>query len=263
MSHLDPERLALIAIGETATDAETEHLATCDECSLELAELERTVAVGRSTVTVGELETPPERVWEGVLEEVRAQARAKAESAESPSAEAVPAESARAESAPAEAADPAVSAGTRRVSRRASRRARTLYVLAASVAAVLVVVGVWNLVRPPASVEIASATLAAFPDHPDAAGQATVAELSDGERTVTVRLDDEEDRDGFREVWLITADASALVSLGELEGAEGTFTVPADVDLRDFVLVDVSQEPDDGDPAHSGDSIVRGELEFS
>jgi hypothetical protein len=39
--------------------------------------------------------------------------------------------------------------------------------------------------------------------------------------------------------------------------------VPADVDLRDYVLVDVSQEPLDGNPAHSGDSIVRGQLDFS
>jgi len=36
----------------------------------------------------------------------------------------------------------------------------------------------------------------------------------------------------------------------------------ADVDLKNYVLVDVSQEPVDGDPNHSGDSIVRGELSF-
>ena len=64
MSHLDPERLALVAVGETLTDAEQQHLATCDACSLELAELEHTVAVGRSTMTLGELETPPDRVWD-------------------------------------------------------------------------------------------------------------------------------------------------------------------------------------------------------
>ena len=63
--------------------------------------------------------------------------------------------------------------------------------------------------------------------------------------------------------WYITADASALVSLGILEGSEGVFDVPDDVDLADYVLVDISQEPEDGDPAHSGDSIVRGELGFA
>ena len=49
-------------------------------------------------------------------------------------------------------------------------------------------------------------------------------------------------------------------SLGVLEGSEGTFEVPNDVDVDEFNLVDVSEEPQDGDPTHSGDSIVRGPL---
>ncbi|HEU4758159.1 MAG TPA: anti-sigma factor, partial [Agromyces sp.] len=63
-----------------------------------------------------------------------------------------------------------------------------------------------------------------------------------------------------REVWLIRTDASGLVSLGLLEGDSGRFVVPDGIDLGEFTLVDVSAEPVDGDPAHSGDSIVRGEL---
>jgi len=248
MSHLDPDRLALIAVGETPTDAEHVHLRTCDACSLELAELEHAVAVGRSTVTLGELETPPERVWNGILDEIRSQQAAAPEvRLDGPTA--------------AEAAVPLAAAQPS--APRTRRRGWMLFALAASIAAVLVVVGVWNIVRPPQSVEIASATLDAFPDHPGAAGTAQVTELSDGERTLTVKLDDSEVDDGFREVWLITADASALVSLGELDGRKGTFVVPDDIDLRDYVLVDISQEPLDGDPGHSGDSIVRGELSFS
>ena len=246
MSHLDPERLALVAVGEAVTDAEHEHLATCDACSLELAELEHTVAVGRSTVTLGELETPPERVWDRILDEVRSQPSAASD-----------------EIAATPAVAPVPVADQQPERRRTRGGGRLMFALAASIAAVLTVVGVWSFVRAPQSVEIASATLAAFPDHPGAKGTALVTELSDGERTLTVSLDDSDDGDGFREVWLITADASALVSLGELEGREGTFVVPAEVDLSDYVLVDVSQEPLDGDPTHSGDSIVRGELEFS
>ena len=78
-----------------------------------------------------------------------------------------------------------------------------------------------------------------------------------------VRLDAAAADGGYREVWLINADATALVSLGVLEGAQGTFPIPADVDLSEYVLVDISQEPADGDPTHSGDSIVRGELDFA
>jgi hypothetical protein len=53
-------------------------------------------------------------------------------------------------------------------------------------------------------------------------------------------------------------DASGLLSLGLLEGTSGRFAVPAGIDLDQFTLVDVSAEPVDGDPSHSGDSIVRG-----
>ncbi len=42
--------------------------------------------------------------------------------------------------------------------------------------------------------------------------------------------------------------------------ADGTFEVPDDVDLDRFDVVDVSVEPDDGDPTHSGASILRGDL---
>ena len=62
-----------------------------------------------------------------------------------------------------------------------------------------------------------------------------------------------------REVWLIRSDASGLAGLG-LYGSSGRFAVPEGIDLDEFTLVDVSAEPVDGNPAHSGDSIVRGEL---
>ena len=39
------------------------------------------------------------------------------------------------------------------------------------------------------------------------------------------------------------------------------FAIPAGVDVGDFPIVDVSLEPFDGDPTHSGDSIVRGQIE--
>ncbi|KRB36600.1 anti-sigma factor [Microbacterium sp. Root180] len=237
--HLDPERLSLVALGDALSADEAAHLATCDDCSLELAELEYTVTVGRSTHALGELEVPPERVWGRISDELGFPDTGAAVGAPLTNA--------------AEASPAAPSRG---------RGLRVLVALAASVAAVLAVVGVWSLVRPADPVELASATLGAFPDHPGAVGTAVVTESADGERQVTVELDGSDAADGYREVWLITADASDLVSLGVLEGSEGVFDIPDDVDLSDFVLVDVSQEPEDGDPAHSGDSIVRGELDF-
>ena len=45
-----------------------------------------------------------------------------------------------------------------------------------------------------------------------------------------------------------------------LDGDEGRFSIPVGLDLDDYALVDVSAEQFDGDPSHSGDSILRGEL---
>jgi hypothetical protein len=39
------------------------------------------------------------------------------------------------------------------------------------------------------------------------------------------------------------------------------FELPADLDLEQFPIVDVSVEPLDGVPTHSGVSVARGELE--
>jgi len=56
MSHLDAERLALIALGEDADPDESAHLQECSLCATEFTELSRAVLVGRSTLTVGDLE---------------------------------------------------------------------------------------------------------------------------------------------------------------------------------------------------------------
>jgi hypothetical protein len=122
--------------------------------------------------------------------------------------------------------------------------------------------GVWAIAQRTSLTEVAEASLAPFPAHQGAKGIAIVEERPDGELAVRVELSADASPGTYREVWLITADASALVSLGVLDGQTATFPVPDCVDLRDYVLVDISQEPDDGDAAHSGDSIVRGELEF-
>lgn len=229
--HIDPERLALFALGEPGvTAAESEHLAGCAVCVDELGALRHAAIAGRATLSVGELETPPEIVWQRIVAEL-----------------------ALGDSPP----PGAPSRGSRR------RMAWRGWALAASFALIAAVgLGGWALTQRLAPSEVAEASLAAFPDHPDAAGTAIVEEGPDGQLELRVRLAADEAPDTFREVWLITADASALVSLGVLEGREQTFPIPTGVDLRDYVLVDVSQEPADGDPEHSGDSIVRGELTF-
>ncbi len=66
---------------------------------------------------------------------------------------------------------------------------------------------------------------------------------------------------GFFEVWLINSDGKRMVSLGVLDAAgAGTFGVPANVIAQGYRIVDVSLEPNDGNPEHSRDSIIRGNL---
>lgn len=263
-SHLDPEVLTLLAIGEpVATPAEQDHLSTCPRCAVELSALTRTVVAGRSTVLLEDLESPPERVWSRISEELGFSAPA-ATSGAAAAAEIDPAaETARMD--PADAGALRSTGGTAQTPaprRRRSGLIRGLFVLAASVAVLGVVVGGWAITRQATVVELASAELTAFPDHPGAVGSAVVVERGD-ERVIEVTLEADVDPDSNREVWLITEDATEIISLGMLEGQAGEFVVPDAVDLREFVLVDVSDEPVDGDPTHSGDSIVRGALDFA
>jgi anti-sigma-K factor RskA len=61
----------------------------------------------------------------------------------------------------------------------------------------------------------------------------------------------------YTEVWLIDTKVKGMVSLGPFHG-DGDYTIPPGVDPTLFPVVDVSVEPTDGNPTHSGVSIVRG-----
>ncbi|MDW4571601.1 anti-sigma factor [Microbacterium sp. M3] len=274
MSHLDPEQLALLAMGEpVASEAERAHLASCPACTAEMTQLTHAVVVGRSTMDEADLDTPPARVWGRIHDELGlgeavvadplapAGVASTAEPADDPDAlsEGAPdPAAAAAEIAPARPAEAAPD-------RRRRRSARRLWVLAASLVLVAVVgAGAWvGISSSLAPVSIASASLDAFPSHPTAVGTAEIDESRDGERTLTVTLEGDAESDDYREVWLIRNDGQALISLGVLEGAAGSFPIPAGIDLTEYDLVDISFEPIDGDPNHSGDSIVRGQLSFA
>ncbi|WP_432524575.1 anti-sigma factor, partial [Kineococcus sp. SYSU DK006] len=69
--------------------------------------------------------------------------------------------------------------------------------------------------------------------------------------------------DGYLEAWLLDADGG-LVALGAVDPVDGaadlTVALPASVDVGRWSTVDVSREAADGDPAHGGDSVLRGTL---
>ncbi|MFT5564919.1 MAG: hypothetical protein ACI970_001656 [Myxococcota bacterium] len=90
---------------------------------------------------------------------------------------------------------------------------------------------------------------------------ATLTQVGD-DRAVLVDLARLPTIDGFHEVWLLSADATRLVSLGPVR-TDGTYIVPANVDLIELPVLDVSAEPSDGDPGHSGDSLLRGQVTWT
>ena len=62
-------------------------------------------------------------------------------------------------------------------------------------------------------------------------------------------------------MWLINVDGKRMVAVGLLaSGDEGEFEVPLRLIDEGYRIVDISIEPDDGDPTHSGVSLARGEL---
>ena len=196
MSHLDPEQLALIALGEPVASAEErEHLATCAVCTADVEEMMHAAVVARSTVDEGELEAPPARVWGRIADEL---GLAGAVATASPAVATTPASQAAETTTPAPPAAeappvpeetvtdavPPAAASTPSARARQRRRGwsqRAWWALAASVAFVLVIGGgVWIGVGSLTPTSIASASLEAFPDHPKAVGTAEVDESRDG-----------------------------------------------------------------------------------
>lgn len=255
MNHIDEESLALLAIGDDApSGAAAEHLAACPACRDELADLRRVVTVAKSSQSI-DLEQPSARVWDRIATDLGFDERS-----------ATPA----AEPALAAAADPAPAAAPEHVApRRRSRvRRRTALLLTAAAAVVGLVLGLgggWYLFAggPGGADTVVSRTaLDPLPGWSGARGSAELERDGDGRLSLVVDLDHRA-ADGaapLREVWMMRSDLSGLVSVGFLDGDTGRFVVPSGVDPSRYPVVDVSAESNDGDPAHSGDSVVRGTL---
>lgn len=96
---------------------------------------------------------------------------------------------------------------------------------------------------------------------PAARGDAQMAASGDKMRIRVTGLAPSDEGD-FYEAWMMNGD-QGLVSLGAFNvGADGAaeIEVPVPVNAGDFPVVDISLEPADGVPAHSGKSVLRAEL---
>ncbi|MFB8228129.1 anti-sigma factor domain-containing protein [Cellulosimicrobium sp. NPDC055967] len=253
MQHIDDETLALLALGEDVLDDDARaHLASCAECADAAARLARVADAFDGADAPDELVEPPPAVWSAIRAEL-----------DLPTASTDLDEPAAVTPSRADAPDGERAGAV--VVPLAPRRRRVWVPVAAASAALLVGVAggvLWERreAEPPETT-VASATLDPLPDWEDASGDARVEEQPDGRRQVVVTVDAPVPEGTYREVWLLAEDLSGLVSLGVLDGAEGRFDLPDGLDLTQFPVVDVSEEHFDGDPAHSGDSVVRGPLD--
>ncbi len=279
MQHCTPEQLGLAALREPLPDADAAHLAGCEQCRAEVASLQRAVdalAVPQLAAP-GASVPPPPGVWAaiaaatGVTAAPRPEvvaASAQASVAQAPSLAAAPraVEDPVAEHPVVE--DPAAPSGGSVLPFRPRRRP-LLLVAAAAVAgaaigagavAVLRDGGTEPIGREPVVDTVAAVALDPLADN-DASGRASVIERTDGTRALEVELRAGDLDDRYYEVWLIDEAVQDMVSVGVARSGTVTFELPVGLDLGRFPIVDVSVEPVDGDPAHSGVSVARGVLD--
>jgi anti-sigma-K factor RskA len=143
------------------------------------------------------------------------------------------------------------------LARARSRRRPPLWAVGGAAAAVLAVLGVVLAVDRGDDAEVvASTSLERL--GPEGSGAAELV-AEDGDLVLNVETAGLDPDDGFLEVWVIDPEVTKLVSLGPVR-PDGTYDLPPGLDPEEFPVVDVSVEPLDGDPAHSGDSVLRGRL---
>ena len=235
MQHCTPEQLALAALQEPLPAEDSAHLETCDQCRAEVASLRRAVDLLAvpEFATAGAPVAPPPHVWEAIA------------------------------AATGVAAEPDRTP-TRSVVVPLRRRRPPTWLLTAAAAIVGAVVGAGAVAviagGDDDGTSIAAAELDPLEDN-DASGTARVVEQPDGTQVLEIQLDAPAPTDGYYEVWLLKPDVSGLVPVGVTQAGTSVLEIPPGLDLSQYPVVDVSVEPLDGNPEHSGVSVARGVLD--
>jgi Anti-sigma-K factor rskA len=252
VSHVDPEVLALIALGEEAglPDARA-HLSQCPHCAHDLHALASVVAVARQAGDGGRLASPPPALWSRIAAhpDVRAGQDAAVAGDDEP------------------APEPGGSAMGPRRGWPAWRHRPAVAAVAGVVVGLIIGVGasaIAQIGHQPALVThvVRASALRPLPQFPQwqaASGSAVMERGPAGLRLrVTVRASS---GPGFFEVWLLARNGVSMISLGDLNRRHmGEFTVPPGTDLHNYSRIDVSLQPFNGSTAHSRISVVRGAL---
>ncbi|WP_114423706.1 anti-sigma factor [Nocardioides houyundeii] len=274
MPHVDDQVIAALALGDAddlppaEVEAAQVHLLTCEACRNSLAQLRETFDLVRASADdVGV--APPDHVWAAISAEIARETQVPEGSAQLLTATPEPTPEAPSADAPRPATGTTGTPAGEVVSLDRRRRSVPAW-LAATAAVVTLTVGLGGGMilangsddeTPPAASVVGTAELASLDDRAAARGQAQVRRHDD---RVVLHVEAQKlgDPDGIREVWLINLDGSRMVSLGLLaRGEAGDFEFPEELLDEGYRIVDISAEPDDGDPVHSGESLARGTLE--
>jgi hypothetical protein len=255
VQHVDPDRLAFLALGEPPADADAvvvaAHLRECGACRDEVAVLRHVVELARDTVRHADDARPPEAVWDRIAGQTGIGAPRPLDLPR-PLGPGGPPAGVRARP-------------TRPDRRHAAPRPRWPRTAAALVAAAAVgVLGTLGTLRPwqsdPQPVVASSAVLAPVAGGPGgASGRAVVVRTPTGPelRISATRLPLQQ---GYYEVWVYDGQRK-MHSVGVLgAGSTAVLPLPPTLDLRTYPVVDISAEQYDGDQTHSETSVLRGTL---
>jgi Anti-sigma-K factor rskA len=253
VSHVDPEVLTLIALGEQADtpDART-HLAQCAHCQEELRALAEVVLLARQADDAGTLVSPPPQLWDRIAADTETQAGPGLDVAHEGDVQ------------------PRGSVHPRRTRRGWDggwRRRPAVVAVAGAVAGLIIGVGGVAIAhvghqQAPVSQVVGRSALRPLPEFPQwqAASGNAVMERGPAGLLLQVRVR-AASRRGFFEVWLLARDGVSMISLGDLDRHHtGEFSVPPGTDLHNYSRIDVSLQPFNGSTAHSKVSVVRGAL---
>lgn len=263
MKHVDENDLTELALGAPAEEHQRDHLVQCEECAGRLAALAR--ATHALQASQGLIPTPPPAsVWdtiESAMQDDRADTPAGAVGAvELP----VPPQRRASSEHRSDAPDPDHTHDA-----QGSTRPRAAWLAVAAAVGILVGAGATRATQtdpapttPPATATQIAATELTSSDGDAIAGQASLVQDAQ-ELALQIRAEPSDASAGYLEVWLINSDGERMVSVGVLpaDAQRHSFPISREVIDQGYLIVDISREAFDSAPEHSGDTLLRGELE--
>ncbi|WP_370891608.1 anti-sigma factor domain-containing protein [Janibacter sp. GXQ6167] len=253
MMHPEPEALAGYALGENSEEEIARHVGECAQCRAEVAEIAGIAAALSGGPT--SLTPPPDQVWTRIVDNTDTTDQRAASLPERP------AHSPFVEREGDTGSGPNLSEGRKK---RSPSRTRLVLPWAAAAAAAGLLIGGGTVAlvnhNEPTTTVVKQANLDTL-DTNVAKGEADLVRTGSS-LTLKVTTEPMDAPDGYLAVWLINKDQQRMVSIGVLPpgATEQTFEVSQTLIDAGYVIVDISDEPFDDNPAHSGKTLARGVL---